>query len=129
LNPGLFHYGIHGVEILYTVMGPGCQRVTSTHEKDVDVVTGHWKDGRVATMRGLRSGPGDYGFVAFTEKGAQTVPIGTKHIYRELVKKIVQMFQTGKSPLDPAVTVEIVAFIEAANKSGANHGAGEKVPV
>src|SRR5262249_37353291 len=34
LNPGLFHYGIHAVEILYTLMGPGCRRVTCTHEKD-----------------------------------------------------------------------------------------------
>jgi predicted dehydrogenase len=126
-NPGLFHYGIHAVEILYTVMGPGCQRVSSTHEKDVDVVTGQWKNGRVATVRGIRSGQSDYGCLAFAEKGVQPVPIGTKYIYRELVKKIVEMFETKKSPLDPAVTVEIVAFIEAANKSGANHGAGEKV--
>jgi hypothetical protein len=93
----------------------------------VDVVTGRWEDGRVATVRGVRPGPGDYGCLAFTEKGAQAVSIDTKYIYRELVKKIVEMFATKKAPLDPAVTVEIVAFLEAANKSGANHGAGEKV--
>jgi virulence factor len=127
LNPGLFHYGIHAVEILYAVMGPGCERVASTHEKDVDVATGQWKDGRVASVRGIRAGKSDYGCLAFTEKGAQPVPIGTKYIYCELAKHIVEMFKTGRSPLDPAVTVEIVAFIEAANKSGANHGAGEKV--
>ena len=46
---------------------------------------------------------------------------------RELLKKIVEMFETKKSPLDVAVTVEIVAFIEAALKSANNHGAGEKV--
>jgi hypothetical protein len=39
------------------------------------------------------------------------------------------MFQTGKPPLDPAVPLEIVAFIEAARKSAMNHGAGEKVLV
>jgi virulence factor len=126
-NPGLFHYGIHGVEMLYTLMGPGCQRVTCTHEKDVDVVTGTWRDGRVATMRGLRSGPSSYsyGFVAFTSKGVRSVTVGTKLIYRELCKKVVEFFQTKKSPVDPAVTVEIIAFIEAANRSAANHGAGE----
>jgi hypothetical protein len=127
LNPGLYHYGIHAVEILYTLMGPGCQRVTCTHEKDVDVVTGQWKDGRVATMRGIRRGKSDYGALAFNDKGVQPIPIGTGSIYRELVKKIVELFEKKQSPLDIAVTLEIIAFIEAANKSGHNHGAGEKL--
>jgi hypothetical protein len=129
LNPGFYHYGIHAVEILYTLMGPGCARVTAMHEKDVDVVTGLWKDGRAATVRGIRKGPSDYGALAFTTKGVQAVPIGQKYIYRELLKKIVEMFETKKAPLDIAVTQEIVAFIEAANKSGANHGAGERVQI
>ncbi|MCS6864217.1 MAG: Gfo/Idh/MocA family oxidoreductase [Gemmataceae bacterium] len=124
-NPGLFHYGIHAVEILYALMGPGCQRVTCTHQKDVDVVTGTWKDGRVATVRGNRRGPGAYGFTAFAEKSITAVEVGTKFIYRELLKKVVAMFQTGQAPLDIAETIEMVAFMQAANKSGANHGVGE----
>lgn len=124
-NAGLFHYGIHGVEVLYTLMGPGCKRVNCVSEKGVDVVTGRWADGRVATLRGIRSGAGGYGFVGFSEKGIQPVTVGTKFIYRELLKRVVEMFKTGKSPLAIGETIEIVAFIEAANKSGANHGAGE----
>jgi hypothetical protein len=128
-NPGLFHYGIHAVEVLYTVMGPGCQRVTCHHEKDTDVVTGQWKDGRLATVRGIRKGKSAYGCLAFTEAGVQNVAIGTAYIYRELLKRIVEMFQTKRPPLDPAVSVEIVAFMEAALKSANNHGAGEKLTV
>lgn len=126
-NAGLYHYGIHGVEMLYALMGRGCKRVTCTHDKGVDVATGTWADGRVATLRGIRTGAAGYGFVGFAEKGVQAVTVGTKFIYRELLKKIVEMFQTGKSPLDINETIEIVAFIEAANKSAANHGAGETV--
>jgi hypothetical protein len=126
-NPGLFHYGIHAVEILYALMGPGCKRVMNTYEAGAEVVTGHWGDGRVATVRGMRADKGGYGAIAFTENGVKPLTIGTSYIYRELLKQIVSMFQTGKSPLDPAVTVEIVAFIEAAKKSAANHGAGETV--
>jgi virulence factor len=55
-NPGLFHYGIHAVEVLYTLMGPGCVRVTSNRDAGADVTTGHWKDGRIATVRGIRTG-------------------------------------------------------------------------
>ena len=36
-NPGLFHYGIHGVEPLYTLMGPGCESVTRVHADGADV--------------------------------------------------------------------------------------------
>jgi predicted dehydrogenase len=128
-NAGLYHYGIHPVEVLYTLMGPGCQRVTNTSEKGVDVVTGHWKDGRVATVRGIRQGASPYGFTAYAEKGVKAVNIGTAFIYRELLKQIVEFFKTGKSPVEPTTMIEIMAFIEAANRSGANHGAGESVPV
>jgi virulence factor len=124
-NAGLYHYGIHPVEVLYTLMGPGCKRVTSIHEKGVDVVTGHWSDGRVASLRGLRAGASGYGFTAFAEKGIKAVTIGTSVIYRELLKKIVEFFKTGKSPVEPSTMVEIMAFIEAANRSGTNHGSGE----
>lgn len=123
-NAGLFHYGIHAVEILYTLMGPGCQRVSCTHEKGVDVVVGQWKDGRVATVRGIRDGNSSYGFVGFAEKGVKAVSVATDLIYRELLVRIVEFFKTGKSPVPPATMLEIVAFIEAANTSGANHGAG-----
>jgi virulence factor len=126
-NPGFYHYGIHAVEILYTLMGRGCQRVTCTHEKDVDVATGQWQDGRVATVRGIRSGRSDYGCLVFAEQGVSTVPINTRYIYRELLKQIVKMFETRKAPIDIRETVEIVAFIEAALKSAQNHGAGEMV--
>ena len=126
LNPGLYHYGIHVVEVLYTLMGPGCQRVVCTHEKDVDVVSGQWKGGRVATLRGIRP-TAPYGFVAFTGEGVKPVTLGTKYIYRELLKKVVEFFRTKEPPVDPAVTLEVIAFIEAANRSAANHGAGEKV--
>ena len=121
-NDGLFHYGIHGVEVLYTLMGPGCQRVTCVHERGTDVVTGTWKDGRVATLRGIRDGAAAYGFTAFSEKGVKSVTIKTDVIYRELCKKIVETFERKASVLDPAITLEIVAFMAAANASGDNHG-------
>jgi virulence factor len=128
-NPGLFHYGIHGVETLYAVMGPGCETVWAISEPGVDVVTGRWKDGRVGTMRGTRAGSHSYGFTAFCEKKVVPVTIGTQYIYRELLKQIVRMFQTGKAPLDVRETLEIVAFIEAALHSGREQGAPKPLGV
>jgi predicted dehydrogenase len=128
-NPGLFHYGIHALEVLYAVMGPGCRRVSCHHEKGADVVVGQWKDGRLATLRGLRDGAKPYGFLAFTDKGVKSVTIGTRYIYRELCQQIVEFFRTKVPPVDPATTVEMMAFLEAALKSAGNHGAGERLAV
>ncbi|MFQ6096724.1 MAG: Gfo/Idh/MocA family protein [Armatimonadota bacterium] len=124
-NPGLFHYGIHAVEPLYALMGPGCEAVWCVFTEGAEVVTGLWKDGRIGCVRGTRAGAHAYGFTAWGEKGVRQSSINAAYIYRELLKKIVETFQTGKSPVDIAETVEIVAFIEAALKS--KERGGEKV--
>ena len=44
-------------------------------------------------------------------------------IYRELLKRIVEMFETGKAPVPIQETLEIVKFVEAALCSARNDGA------
>ena len=47
-------YGIHGVEMLYTLMGTGCEQVSRISTPDADVITGRWKDGRLGVLRLMR---------------------------------------------------------------------------
>ncbi len=68
-HPDLFWYGIHGVEILFTVMGPGCESVTRFSTPDSEIVVGKWKDGRLGTFRGMRAGKHDYGGTAYGTEG------------------------------------------------------------
>jgi len=56
MNPGLFHYGIHAVEVLYSLLGPGCIELTNACTPDAEIITGQWADGRLATVRGARRG-------------------------------------------------------------------------
>ncbi|HIM12727.1 TPA: gfo/Idh/MocA family oxidoreductase [Candidatus Poribacteria bacterium] len=121
-NPGLFHYGIHGVEMLYALMGPGCQSVWAASNDDTDAISGLWYDGRIGTLRGIRKGQSGFGFTAYCEKSIVRTSINANFIYRELLRKIVKMFETGESPIDISESVEIVAFIEAAARSANNHG-------
>lgn len=114
-HPDLFWYGIHGVEILYTVMGPGCESVTRTSTADFELVTGVWSDGRIATFRGVRAGASGYGGTAFCEKGI--VNLGKYGGYKPLLVEIVKFFKTGKPPVDSAETIELYAFMAAADEA------------
>ncbi|SDD63478.1 Gfo/Idh/MocA family protein [Niabella drilacis] len=119
-HPDLFWYGIHGVEILFTAMGPGCRSVVRVHTPDTDVVTGTWGDGRVGNFRGTRSGKADYGGTVFTEK--KIVSLGGFKGYDPLLKEIIRFFETGKSPVATQDTLDILAFMEAADESRRRNG-------
>lgn len=117
----LFWYGIHGVELLYTVMGPGCESVSRTSTADTDVVVGRWKDGRVGTFRGLRAGKEDYGGMVFGKKAI--APAGGYEGYQPLVVEIARFFRTRNPPVSPEETIEIMAFMAAADESKLKGGA------
>ena len=116
----LFWYGIHGVELLYTVMGTGCVSVSQTSTADTDVVVGTWADGRIGVFRGTRNGKHDYGGIVHAEKA--TVYIDQYDGYIPLLKEIIEFFETGTSPVNAAETLEIYAFMDAAARSKANKG-------
>ncbi len=114
-HPDLYWYGIHGVEALYAVMGPGCETVTRASTDDFELAVGVWGDGRIATFRGIRAGRAGYGGNAFCENAI--VPLGPFEGYGPLIERIVHMFRTGETPVTADETIEIYAFMEAADES------------
>ena len=119
-HPDLFWYGIHGVEMLFTLMGTGCETVSRTQTPGTELVVGVWDGGRIGTFRGLRSGKGGYGGIVFGEKGSGDA--GGYDGYKPLVEEFCKFFATGRSPIDPRETIEIFAFMEAADVSKAKGG-------
>jgi len=116
-HPDLFWYGIHGVESLFTVMGPGCVSVKRGTTDDGKIeVTGTWKNGRVGIFR---EGKG-YGGTAKCDSGEHAV--GGYDGYAPLVEAVIQFFKSGKSPVDARETLEIYAFMQAADESKAANG-------
>lgn len=114
-HPDFFWYGIHGVETLYTVMGRGCKQVVRVHAPDADVVVGTWDNGRIGTFRGLRAEKKGYGGTVFGNKGIST--IGPYSGYDSLLMEVIKFFKTGVVPVTPEETIEICAFMEAADES------------
>jgi hypothetical protein len=111
-HPDLFWYGVHGCESLFTVMGVGCERVErlTTAQGKIEVV-GTWKGGRTGTFRESDN----YAGMAKGEKGES--PVGSFDGYVPLVAEIVKFFQTRVAPVPAEETLELFAFMEAADES------------
>ncbi len=120
-HPDLYWYGVHGVEILFTIMGPGCQTVQRAQTDKHEVVIGVWKDGRIGTFRGIKAGKADYGAFVYGTKGIARS--GGYEGYGHLVDEILKFFKTGKAPISAEETLEIFAFMSAADVSKTQNGA------
>jgi len=121
-HPDLFWYGVHGVESLFTVMGTGCETVKRGMTSDglIEVI-GTWRGGRIGIYR---ENPKTYGGTAKGEKGASEV--GAYDGYHPLVAEIIKFFQSGVAPVQPEETIELFAFMEAADESKRLGGAEVK---
>ncbi|NQU52812.1 MAG: Gfo/Idh/MocA family oxidoreductase [Bacteroidetes bacterium] len=114
-HPDLFWYAVHGVETLFTIMGTGCKSVQRTFTEDTDVVVGVWEDDRIGTFRGIRKGKGGYGVTVYGEKG---ISVLNKYSgYEPLLVKICEFYESGKAPISIEETLEIFAFMQAAEES------------
>jgi predicted dehydrogenase len=135
-HPDLTWHGVHGVETLYTIMGPGCVSVTRAATPLADVVTGVWKDGRVGVYRAIREGGVKYSATVFGSKGVAPAGIygyaapvkgvtpKTRYMgYEATAIEIAKFFKTRKPPVSADETIEIFTFLAAAEESKKQNGA------
>jgi hypothetical protein len=111
-------YAIHEAEMVFTILGRGCEEVTRIATPDADVVTCRWSDGRIGTMRALRPSA-EYGAVVF-RKNAKRQEVEMKTIVsstRTLDEEIVKFFHTRVPPVPNEDTLELIAFLDAAQRS------------
>jgi len=137
----LFWHAVHGVETLFTIMGPGCESVICTSTPSAELVTGTWKDGRIGTFRGIKKGAIKYSAMVFGDKGISTagvyghgvpvkgvVPTNDKYMgYEGIAIEMAKFFKGGPAPVTAAETLEIFAFMEAAHESKRQKGAAVRV--
>lgn len=119
-QPGLFWYGIHSVEMLYAALGEGCHSVRAVCKDTQEWVVGQWKDGRIGTIRGNRTGGSDFYIVLHRERGSNGInALGANYTagHQQLLKNFIAMARGGAPPVRPSLTLELIRFIEAANES------------
>ncbi len=132
-----FTRSLHSIETLYTIMGPGCVKVSCTSTPKVESITAVWGDGRVATYRGVKEGAVKYSATVFGDQGVSTagiyghgipvkgiVPTDDKYMgYGGLAIELAKFFKGGEPPVTPAETLEIFSLLQAADESRAQNGA------
>ncbi len=119
-------YGIHGVEMLYSILGPGCGQVWRTSTADQDVIAGRWKDGKIGVLRLIRP-YSSYGATVFSAKEVHTNEKDLYTGYRSLVVEILKFFNTGVSPVPQQETLEMFEFMDASLRSV--KAGGSPVPI
>lgn len=118
-----FWYGIHSAEIVYSYLGRGCAEVHTESNGKFDLVVGRWNDGRLGLVAGNRVGANNFGVRLTTDK-RHIVSVQNPDIpyMFALAQSIDCFFRTGISPIDPAESLEVIAFLEAASRSRARGG-------
>lgn len=120
-HPDLAFYGVHGLEMMFSLMGSGVETVSRSHTKDTDTVTCTWKDGRVATYRGTRSGKSEFGGTVFCKNAVvNSLP---SEGYGPMLREIGKFFRGGASPISTEEMAEVIAVMEAADLSKTRNGA------
>ncbi|WP_237391710.1 Gfo/Idh/MocA family protein [Paenibacillus dendrobii] len=121
-QPGYFWYGIHSIEMMYAILGTGCEYVTAVSADDPgseELIIGEWSDGRIGTARGSRLSGTPFGAVIHREKGQIFVNMdaSVKPFYASLLERVMEVFHRKAETPDMRITLEIIRFIEAANES------------
>lgn len=121
-HPDLFWYAIHGVELLFTIMGQGCESVSMVQTPLTESVRGVWADGRIGVYRSIReqTGKTGVGVTVFGDRGI--VHHNQFYDYLPMCQELARFFVTQKPPVPHAETLEILAFMAAATESKQRRG-------
>jgi len=116
-QPGYSWYGIHGVEMLLSAMGPGFRSVSLHSAGDHEILVADWSDGRIGSVRFNRGGKHQFGGVIHSAESSRFCVVNNhpRPLYGPLIEEVIRFFQTGRAPVTAAETLEVLRFIDSAN--------------
>jgi predicted dehydrogenase len=118
-------YGIHALEGIYPLLGPGFETTQTTHREGTDIVQLTHRSGTMVTLGVTYDAVGSFGAVhVYGTKGQ--LPVLCRDYYaafRAQLLSFVTMLQTGAPPFDFSQTIELMAIIIAGRRSREQKGA------
>jgi hypothetical protein len=119
---GLFFYGVHAIELVDAIAGPGVAAISCVTGDDRDLVRLRYHDGRFASIRLERKGGYAFGATVHGTTNAVSFVVDFEPVYGRLVAGMCRFFEGGPAPVELRDIVENVAVMEAGNTSAAAGG-------
>lgn len=121
--PRLFFYGVHTVELVDAIWGPGVKRVRATAGDARDRMELEYRDGRYAHLRLERRGSYSFAATVHGTKALRSFEVDFAPVYSRLVRGMTRFFGGGAAPVALRDIVENIATLEAGQRSLAKGGA------
>lgn len=121
IGPGdLMDYGMHTVDPALAVFGRGVEWVYNYHDKDKDVATLTYPDGRALVVHLRRCGNREprWRFSYFSETTSGQVDVQMQDLYANSVREVLRLFAGQRQAPPAAEMLETVAVIRAMRQSG-----------
>ena len=117
-------YGIHALEAVYPMLGPGFVSAQTQAQAGSDIVHLTHQSGAQMTLAAIHDAYGSFGAVhLYGTKGQLPLKsTDTYNAFRGQLVAFVNLLQTGKPPFDFSQTVELMAIIIAGIRSRENGG-------
>ena len=118
-------YGIHALEAVYPLLGPGFVSAQTQHQPGSDLVHLRHASGVQVTLAAIHDAYGSFGGVhLYGTKGDDALKLAdTYSAFRAQLVAFIDMLRTGQPPLDFYQTVELMAIIIAGIRSREQDGA------
>ena len=119
VGPGdWFNYGVHAVEMYQTLVGPGARWVQAFSTAQRDVVVIGYDEAPTVVVETLRDAGYVFHITAYGANGwGQCEVKDFDAFYTRMMAGVLEMAQTGRSPVSRADTLEVLAVLHAAQRS------------
>ncbi|UCH36251.1 MAG: Gfo/Idh/MocA family oxidoreductase [Armatimonadota bacterium] len=108
-------YGIHAIEMMSALWGPGAKWVSAFHSEDKHLAWVGYEDGAAYAVHLVRYGSPGFGFTYLGEGKSGFSPVNAA--YGPIARVMTKMFHDRETPLDLDTCVQSIAILEAFRKS------------
>ena len=112
-------YGIHALETLYPIVGPGFNSIQNLGDKDRNIVHLHHSKGIDINIANVYDMLGGFGLVSLagTKSGIQIKSTDTFYAFKKQLESYVHYLRTGLKPVPWEETNELMKLVAAGIKS------------